>query len=275
MMRSLVSLSLPLFDFCWPALHCNGPPSPYLAGTVHLYRHIPASVAGPGLKLVGTQEAPQAGAALLALQDGVLAWHMPDGLLHPQLLESHRHLADTPPCSSRSASRTSSSKWQVLLAAAATSRLGRDERLVARCRQALALCHVGRALEAAKQLGDVALLKEVAAAALQFLELPVAVAAYEAAGDEQSLAQLRPLLGEDDGNFLAGQLTALAGGEPRGWRVQTQWVRGGIALLCAIVASNRQLCISSLYCAPLHPARRRRRPRGAAAAGLLAPLGCH
>lgn len=214
---------------------------------VNLYRHIPASVAGPGLKLVGTQEAPQAGAALLALQDGVLAWHMPDGSLHPQLLESHRHLADTPPRGARTASRTGSSKWQVQLAAAATSGLSREERLAARCRQALALCHVGRALDAAKQLGDAPLLKEVAAAALQFLDLPVAVAAYEAAGDEQSLSQLRPLLGEQDENFLAGQLTALAGGElGRGWGVGPcggQWWAGGACFGCQPVQFAGPTCV--------------------------------
>lgn len=214
---------------------------------VNLYRHIPASVAGPGLKLVGTQEAPQAGAALVALQDGVLAWHMLDGSLHPQLLESHRHLADTPPRGARTASRTGSNKWQVQLAAAATSGLSREERLVARCRQALALCHVGRALDAAKQLGDAPLLKEVAAAALQFLDLPVAVAAYEAAGDKQSLSQLRPLLGEQDENFLAGQLTALAGGElGRGWGVGPcggKWWAGGARFGCQPVQFAGPTCV--------------------------------
>ena len=190
----------------------NHPAHPPFAGVVHLYRHIPASVAGPGLKLVASQPALAAGAALLALHAGVLAWHLPCGGLHPQLLDSHRHLAETPPRGAQPPSRAGSSKWRLQLAAASTSGLSREERLAARCRQALELCHFERALAAATQLGQPALLREVAAAALQLLELPVAVAAYEAAGDEAALAQLRPLLGEADEDLVAGQLVALTGG---------------------------------------------------------------
>lgn len=211
------------------------PTQPTTAGSVHLYRHIPASVAGPGLKLVATQAAPAAGAALLALHAGVLAWHMPDGGLHPQLLDSHRHLAETPPRGAQPASRTGSSKWRVQLAAAATSGLSREERLAARCRQALELCHFERALGAARQLGDAALLREVAAAALQLLELPVAVAAYEAAGDEASLAQLRPLLGKGDEDLVAGQLVALTGGALR-WAVGSDWHLGRVQIVHAGIA---------------------------------------
>lgn len=188
------------------------------AGAVHVYCLIPASVQGPGLKLVGTQAAPAAGAVPLALCAGVLTWHLREGPLHSQLLATHQHLAGRP--ASKPASRTASGKAALHAAAAAAVAaeaalaMSREERLEARCQQALALCHFERALEAASQLGDAELLRQVAASALQFLELPVAIAAYEAAGDAAALAQLRPLLGVEDEQLLAGHIVAITGGEP-------------------------------------------------------------
>lgn len=182
---------------------------------MHAYLHIPTSVQGPGLKLVGTQAGPCASAAPLALHDGTLTWHLPSGGLHAHTLATHTHLADAAPATSRSASRSCSGKWraQAQADAAAAAGLTKEERLAARCRQALALCRFDAAVGAARQLGDAALLREAAAAALQFLELPAAAAAYEAAGDEEALAQLRPLLGEADAALVAGQVIAMTGGE--------------------------------------------------------------
>lgn len=191
------------------------PTPPTRAGTVHVYCHVPSSVQGPGVKLVGTQAAPR-GAAPLALHRGLLTWHTREGPLQAQLLDTHRHLAE--PSNSRGPSRACSGRWQQQLEAAtaaatdACAGMGREEHLAARCEQALALGHFGQALAAAKQLGQPGMLREVALAALQFLELPVAVAAYEAAGDEVALAQLRPLLGLEDQNLLAGHITAITGG---------------------------------------------------------------
>lgn len=191
------------------------------AGLVHVYLLVPASVQGPGVKLVCTQAGPRPGAAPLALRAGLLTWHLPDGPLHAQLLDSHRHLAEEVAGSGSLAqrrSRSGSGKWaqQVAAAAAAAATAGagmaRAELLAERCQQALAVCHFDRALAAAQQLGDAGLLREVAVAALQFLEVPAAMAAYEVAGDSEALEQLRPLAGLEDGNLLAGRVVALTGG---------------------------------------------------------------
>lgn len=180
---------------------------------VHVYCRIACSVHGPGLKLVGRQQAPSRGAAPLTLQGGVLAWHLPSGALQTQLLDTHAHLAE-PGAGSSAASCSNSGKGQQLLLQtpltdAGGGVLGREERLAARCQQALALCHFGQALDAARTLGDPQMLQEVALTALQFLDVPTAVAAYEAAGDEEALQQLRPLLGMQDGNLLAGRIIAI------------------------------------------------------------------
>ena len=181
---------------------------------MHVYCHIACSVQGPGLKLVGQQQAPSRGAAPLTLHGGVLAWHLPSGALQTQLLDTHAHLAG-PGAGSKPASRSNSGKGQQQphLSDGGEGVLGREERLAARCQQALALCHFGQALDAARRLGDPQLLREVALTALQFLEVPTAVAAYEAAGDEEALQQLRPLLGMQDGNLLAGHIITITGGE--------------------------------------------------------------
>lgn len=188
---------------------------------MHVYLLVPCSVQGPGIKLISTQAGPRPGAAPLALRAGLLTWHLPDGPLHAQLLDSHRHLAEEAgavgsPAQRRS--RSGSGKWaqQVAAAAAAAAAssagMPREELLTARCQEALALCHFERALAAAQQLGEPGLLREVALDALQFLEVPAAMAAYEAAGDGEALEQLRPLVGLEDGNLLAGQVVALTGG---------------------------------------------------------------
>lgn len=198
-----------------PDLHVLAVSPP--AGVVHVYCHIASSVQGPGLKLVGQQQAPTGGAVPLTLCGGVLAWHLPSGGLHTQLLDTHAHLAE-PGAGSRAGNRSNSGKGQQLLlqkqqlADTGAGVLGREERLAARCHQALALCHFRQALEAARQLGDPELLREVALTSLQFLEVPTAVAAYEAAGDEEALLQLRPLLGEQDGALLAGRIITITGG---------------------------------------------------------------
>ena len=175
---------------------------------MHIYCHVPASVQGPGLKLVGT-EAGAKGAVALTLHAGLLTWHLPDGNLHRQLLSTHKHLLDA-------AWRRSTNGAGVALLGGGSSGLSQEERLRARCQQALALCRLPQALETARRLNDAALLKEVALAALQFLEVPTALAAYEAAGDEEALAQLRPLADdpalESDGSLMAGYLVALTGG---------------------------------------------------------------
>ena len=207
------------------------------AGVVHLYCLIACSVRGPGLKLVGRQQAPSRGAVPLTLHGGVLAWHLPSGALHSQLLDTHAHLAE-PGAGSKSASRSSSGKGQQLLLQPQVSDagggvLGREERLAARCHQALALCHFGQALDAARRLGDPRLLREVALTALQFLEVPTAVAAYEAAGDEEALQQLRPLLGMQDGNLLAGRIITITGG-----------------VLAATCQGRAVLCVDAVGCLP-------------------------
>lgn len=181
-----------------------------------MYCVIPASVQGPGVKLVGTHAAPARAAAPLALHAGLLAWHMPSGALHAQLLSTHQHLAAAADGGSRQAARSGSGTLQAQAQAqaeAAAAGMSREGRLAAACNQALALCQFDAALAAARQLGDAQLLREVAAASLQFFDLPAAVAAYEVAGDEAALAQLRPLVGERDGNLLAGHIVALTGGE--------------------------------------------------------------
>jgi WD repeat-containing protein 19 len=184
---------------------------------IHVYCRIACSVQGPGVKLVGRQQATSRGAVPLTLHGGVLAWHLPSGALQTQLLDTHAQLAG-PGAGSNSASRSNSGRGQQLLLqpplsdAASGGVLGREELLAARCQQALALCHFGQALDAARRLGDPQLLQEVALTALQFLDVPTAVAAYEAAGDEEALQQLRPLLGMQDGNLLAGRIITITGG---------------------------------------------------------------
>ncbi|KAL4434272.1 hypothetical protein ABPG75_000713 [Micractinium tetrahymenae] len=183
-------------------------------GSVHVYCHVPASVQGPGLKLVGTQAGPP-GAAPLTLRSGVLTWHLPDGALHHQLLATHTHLAE-PPARGRSNSGKGqlAAAWGGAESAAAGAGMSREERLAARCQQALALGHFPRALEAARMLGDPQLLREVALAALQFLEFETALAAYQAAGDDEAVAQLQPLEGmRHDENLLTGHLVAIVGGD--------------------------------------------------------------
>lgn len=195
---------------------------------MHVYRHVPASVQGPGLKLVGAQSGPP-GATPLTLCSGTLTWHLPDGAIRQQLLSTHSHMEEA-----SAPERSNSGKGQLGAAqggAEGGAGAAHEERLAARCQQALVLGHFPRALDAARALGDAQLLREVALAALQFFELNVAVAAYEAAGDEGALAQLRPLEAmRHDGNLLMGHLVAIAGGEaaaahqlrragPSQWRV--------------------------------------------------------
>lgn len=261
-----------------------------------MYSHVPASVQGPGLKLVGSEAGPP-GAAPLTLRSGVLTWHLPDGALHRQLLASHTHLAEPAP-----RGRANSGKGQ-LGAASGGAGIAREELLAARCQQALALGHLPRALDAARALGDARLLRDVALAALQYLDLDVAAAAYEAAGDKAALAQLRPLEAiRHDDNLLAGHLVALAGGEwAQCWAedVGRQWGNGAgedrraaggkavgqsVGATCKHVrAQGRPACHAAQparHClmravSRLPPPCRRCRPRGAAAAGQLSPEGCH
>lgn len=245
---------------------------PRTTGTVHVFCHVPASVEGAGLKLVGTQAAPRRGAAPLALRAGMLTWHLPDGSLLPELLATHRHLAEGPTKGMRA--RSGSGKWPQLLAEAgaaaetAAAAMAREERLAAACQQALALCHFEQALAAARELGDPALLREVALAALQFLDLPAAVAAYEAAGDKAALAQLHPLLGEGDAGLVTGRVTALAGGAC----IFEQLRKGGGLKECLLeeVGCVCCTCICDLLSIPNWAVTCRRcRPRRGAAAGEL------
>ena len=238
-----------------------------------VYHYIPRSVCGPGLSLVGRTTAGPRGAALVALNGGVLTWHLPNGAVEAQLLPTHQHLFGAPPAGPGSSAGQAE---QVLRSGSCGSgELGCNGEALAeaRCQQALALCRFDAALDAARQLGRPALMREVALAALHYFELPLALAAFEAAGDGAAAQQLRPLLdgdAEGDANLLAGSVIAMTGG---GWR----WVMGGGCWVVLLPRSKctgwleplcSTLCLLISCCCCCH-----RRPRrgGGAAAGEPAP----
>jgi WD repeat-containing protein 19 len=177
-----------------------------------VYRHIPASVQGPGVKLVGSQTAVK-GAVPLALLRGVATWHLPSGGLDTQLLATHQGLEEGEAGPDGGTDDALGGGGSGPRPATST---GRRDLLAARCQQAIALCHWQAALRAATALGDPEGLQELALAALQFLEVGVAAAAFEAAGDEEAAAALRPLLGEQDEGLVMGMALALTGGEEGG-----------------------------------------------------------
>ena len=200
-----------------------------LAGLVHVYCHVPHSVQGPGVKLVGTHAGSKE-AVPLALLNGAVTWHLPDGSLDTQLLDTHQHQGEPgdSPMGRAASSRGRHAQapapppagWGTPAAGAdpnpsRSKPMTRQKLLVARCQEALALCHFAAALGAARTLGGPQLLCELALTALQFLELRVAVAAYETAGDEEALAQLRPLLEVQDENLVTGRIRGHHGRSPR------------------------------------------------------------